>query len=632
MRIKALILQICPPLCYNNQRILSVIFFMDIIREKLRLLPDNPGVYIMLDKYSNIIYVGKARVLKNRVRQYFHSTPKPDKVMRMVENIADFNYIITKTERDALALENNLIKKYKPKYNILLKDDKTYPYIKVDLHDDFPAFYVTRKVKKDGARYYGPYMGGVSYKDILEIIQLTFQVRLCHTAIGEKPKRECLNYHIGRCLAPCAHKCTKADYAACVKKAVNFLEGNYKDAEALLKEKMMSAAAGENFELALDYRNKIEMLSKLEARRITSLSNFLDADIIAYTTNNLYSAINVLITRKGVMQGGTSYALEDANASDAEALSQFISQYYADRLPPSEIITESCLEDEKELLEAFFKEKYEKSVKITFAKQGVKAQLLQMAQENAREYLEKSIDKIRHKDDMTVNACKRLQSLLSLEAYPRRMECYDISNVSGVDKVGSMVVFVDGEAERSSYRRFRIKTVEGANDFASLQEVLTRRLSKLGTPEEERFPKPDLIIIDGGKGQLSAVKSIFDDMGVSGIELISLAKREEEVFTCNSEESVKIDHRDFALKMLQRIRDEAHRFAITYFRNLHSKRNLESVLSEIDGVGKKKRMALMEKFGTIDKIMSASEKELAETEGIGPALAKNIKEYFEEKL
>lgn len=632
MRIKALILQKCPPLCYNNQRILSVIFFMDIIREKLRLLPDNPGVYIMLDKYSNIIYVGKARVLKNRVRQYFHSTPKPDKVMRMVENIADFNYIITKTERDALALENNLIKKYKPKYNILLKDDKTYPYIKVDLHDDFPAFYVTRKVKKDGARYYGPYMGGVSYKDILEIIQLTFQVRLCHTAIGEKPKRECLNYHIGRCLAPCAHKCTKADYAACVKKAVNFLEGNYKDAEALLKEKMMSAAAGENFELALDYRSKIEMLSKLEARRITSLSNFLDADIIAYTTNNLYSAINVLITRKGVMQGGTSYALEDANASDAEALSQFISQYYADRLPPSEIITESCLEDEKELLEAFFKEKYEKSVKITFAKQGVKAQLLQMAQENAREYLEKSIDKIRHKDDMTVNACKRLQSLLSLEAYPRRMECYDISNVSGVDKVGSMVVFVDGEAERSSYRRFRIKTVEGANDFASLQEVLTRRLSKLGTPEEERFPKPDLIIIDGGKGQLSAVKSIFDDMGVSGIELISLAKREEEVFTCNSEESVKIDHRDFALKMLQRIRDEAHRFAITYFRNLHSKRNLESVLSEIDGVGKKKRMALMEKFGTIDKIMSASENELAETEGIGPALAKNIKEYFEEKL
>ena len=413
---------------------------------------------------------------------------------------------------------------------------------------------------------------------------------------------------------------------------MNFLDGNYKEGEEVLKERMLAAAAGENFELALDYRNKIEMLSRLEARRITSLSNFLDADIIAYTTNNLYSAVNVLITRKGVMQGGTSYALEDAHSSDSEALSQFISQYYANRLPPAEIITENCLEGERELLESFFKEKYDKSVKITFAKQGVKAQLLEMAQENAREYLEKSIDRIRHKDDMTVNACRRLQEILGLKKYPRRMECYDISNISGVDKVGSMVVFIDGEAERSSYRRFRIKTVEGANDFASLQEVLLRRLAKLGTDEEERFPRPDIIIIDGGKGQLSAVKKIFDEKGIEGIELISLAKREEEVFTLDRDDSVKIDHRDFALKMLQRLRDEAHRFAITYFRNLHSKRNLESVLSEIEGVGKKKRIALMTKFGTIDRIMGASVEELSSVEGIGEVLAKNIKDYFEEKL
>ncbi len=605
---------------------------MDIIKEKLKLLPDNPGVYIMLDKFSNVIYVGKARVLKNRVRQYFHSSPKPEKVIRMVENIADFNYIITKTERDALALENNLIKKYKPKYNILLKDDKSYPYIKVNLHDEYPAFSVTRKVRKDGARYYGPYMGGVSYKDVLEILQLTFRVRLCHTAIGAKPKRECLNFHIGRCIAPCAHKCTREEYGVCVKRAVNFLEGNYRDGEALLKEKMLSAAAGENFELALDYRNKLEMLSKLESRRITSLSNFLDADIIAYTTNNMYSAVNVLITRKGIMQGGTSYALEEAHSSDAEALSQFITQYYADRIPPSEIITEECLEDDRELIEEFFRDKYDKSVKITFAKQGVKAQLLSMAQENAREYLDKSVDRIRHKDDMTVNACLRLKEILGLATYPRRMECYDISNISGVDKVGSMVVFIDGEADRSSYRRFRIKTVEGANDFASLREVLRRRLSKLGTEEEERFPKPDLIIIDGGKGQLSAVKEIFDEMDIGGIDLISLAKREEEVFTLSREDSVKIDRRDYALKMLQRIRDESHRFAITYFRNLHSKRNLESVLSEIPGVGKKKRLALLNKFGTIDKIMSASEAELAGTDGIGPVLAATIKSYFEDKL
>ena len=255
-----------------------------------------------------------------------------------------------------------------------------------------------------------------------------------------------------------------------------------------------------------------------------------------------------------------------------------------------------------------------------------------MAEKNATEYLSKSIDKIKHKDDMTKNACQRLKDILGLKKYPKRMECYDISNISGVDKVGSMVVFIDGEADKSSYRRFKIKTVEGANDYASHQEMMRRRLAKLGTDEEPRFPKPDLIIIDGGKGQLSAVKEIFDEAGITDIELIALAEREEEVFTLYSEESIRIDHRDYALKMLQRIRDEAHRFAITYFRSLHSKRNLASVLQEIDGIGKKKRMALLERFGTIDKIMSASVEELCEVEGIGIELAKKIYAYFKEQI
>lgn len=605
---------------------------MNIIKEKLKLLPAAPGVYIMLDRFGNVIYVGKARVLKNRVRQYFHASLKQDKVERMVKNIADFNYIITESERDALALENNLIKKYKPKYNILLKDDKTYPYIRVNLHEEYPSFSVTRKVRKDGAKYYGPYMGGVNYKEILEVLQITFKIRLCYTSIGEKSKRECLNHHIGRCLAPCAHKCTKEDYAESVKRAVNFLEGDYKEAQTLIREKMLSAASSENFELALDYRNKLEMLSKIDARRITSLSGFIDADIIAYTTNNIYSAVNVLITRKGIMQGGTSYALEDALPSDAEALSQFIIQYYTDRIPPAEIITEESLGEEKYLLEDFFKEKFGRSIKIIFAKQGVKAQLLSMAHVNAREYLDKSIDKIKHKEDMTINACFRLKELLGLSKYPKRMECYDISNISGVDKVGSMVVFIDGERDRNSYRRFRIKTVEGADDFASLKELLRRRLAKLGTDEEYNFQKPDLIIIDGGKGQLSSVEEIFNEMGIADIDLISLAKREEEIFMPCREESIKLERRDYALKMLQRIRDEAHRFAITYFRKLHSKRNLESVLSEIPGIGKKKRLALLNKFGTIDKIMDASEETLASTEGIGPRLAAAVKNYFEDKL
>ena len=603
---------------------------MSELQEKLRLLPDNPGVYIMLDRDGVVIYVGKARVLKNRVRQYFHGSEKPEKVAAMVEHIADFYYIITASEIDALALENNLIKKYKPKYNILLKDDKTYPYIKAHTKEEFPRFSVTRRIKKKDGKYFGPFMGGIRCKDILDVAASVYNVRICETAIGAKPKKPCLAYHLGRCPAPCAHLCTKEEYAVRVKKAISFLDGNYEEAEGILKEKMLSFAADEEFELAMDYREKLSMLSKLKLKRITALNRNINADIIALKTNYLYSAVNILITRSGIMQGGSNFALEDASLSDADALTSFIVQYYSTHEIPEEIITaEYC---EKELLENFFAEHFDKKVEVVFAKAGVKKKLLDMAEKNAEEYLTKSIDKIRHKDDMTKNACERLKQILGLSRYPKRMECYDISNISGVDKVGSMVVFSDGEPDRTSYRRFRIRTVEGADDFASLQEVLRRRLKKLGTEEEDRFPKPDLIIIDGGKGQLSSVKEIFDEAGVSDIDLISLAKREEEVFTLSAPDSILIDKRDYSLKMLQRIRDEAHRFAITYFRSIHSKRNLASVLAEIEGVGKKKQVALMEKFGTIDKIMHASKEELAATPGIGPELAGRIRYYFEEKL
>ena len=602
---------------------------MSELQEKLKLLPENPGVYIMLDKDGVVIYVGKARVLKNRVRQYFHSSAKPEKVAAMVENIADFNYIITQTEIDALALENNLIKKYKPKYNILLKDDKTYPYIKVHTKEDFPKVTVTRKIKKDG-QYFGPFMGGVRCGEILDVIAAVYNVRTCSVAIGEKPKKPCLMHHLHRCGAPCAHLCTREDYAERIKKTLSFLDGNYEEAEEILREKMLRFAENEEFELAMEYREKLNMLSKLKLKRITSLNRALNADVIALKTNYLYSAVNVLVTRSGIMQGGSNFALEDGSFSETDALTAFIIQYYTNHELPDEIIVQDFCE--KELLESYFLEKFDKRVLIIPTKQGVKKRLLEMAEKNAQEYLSKSIDKIRHKNDMTKNACERLKTVLGLKKYPKRMECYDISNISGVDKVGSMVVFIDGEADKNSYRRFKIKTVEGANDYASHQEMMRRRLAKLGNEEEERFPRPDLIIIDGGKGQLSAVKEVFDEMGVEDIELISLAEREEEVFTLFSEESVRIDRRDYVLKLLQRIRDEAHRFAITYFRSLHSKRNLSSVLQEVDGIGKKKRIALMEKFGTLDKIMRASEAELCEVEGIGEELAQKIKRYFKENL
>lgn len=601
---------------------------MSEIQEKLKLLPDDPGVYIMLDRDGNVIYVGKARVLKNRVRQYFHSSLKTEKVAAMVANIADFYYIITKSEIDALSLENNLIKKYKPKYNILLKDDKTYPYIKVSVSEKFPSFTVTRKLKK-GSRYFGPYMGGVRVRDVLEIVNMAYGVRTCYTPVGEKPKKPCLNYHIHRCPAPCAHLISEEEYGERVKAAMRFLDGDEGNVEALLKEKMNAYAAAEEFELAIDCRNKLEMLSKIALKRITALNCDINADVIAYVSNKLYSAVNILITRRGIMQGASTFAVENAS-SDGEALTSFISQYYANHQLPDELIVQDFAESA--LLEEFFRQTYSKAVSVLTPKQGVRRQLLDMAENNAAEYLEKAIDRIRHKEDMTVNACLHLQEELGLSRYPRRMECYDISNISGVDKVGSMVVFIDGEADRSQYRRFRIKTVEGADDFASLREVLRRRLAKLGTEEEEHFPKPDLVIIDGGKGQLSAVKGIFDEACVSGIDLISLAKREEEVFTVGSREGILLDKRDYSLKMLQRIRDEAHRFAITFFRSIHSKRSLTSVLAEIPGVGKIKRRALIEKFGTIDRIMRASPKELAETEGIGDGLAAAIRKYFEEEL
>lgn len=597
----------------------------DVIREKLKMLPDSPGVYIMLDADGNVIYVGKARILKNRVRQYFHAGPKTDKVAAMVACIADFSWVITDSEIDALSLENNLIKKHKPKYNILLKDDKTYPYIRVSLTEKYPSFQLSRKLQK-GYRYFGPYMGGVRCRDVLEIVYMAFGVRICAVKIGEKARKPCLEHDVGKCGAPCAFLVGEEEYGRRVKEAVRFLSGDDCGVEELLKARMAEYAEREEFELAIGIRDRLDMLSRISQRRITALKRDISADVFAYASNKLYAAVAVMIIRGGIMQGARSFAVENASADD-EALYSFIAQYYANQNLPDEIILQDCCDPV--FLEGYLESAFERKVSVVIPKQGVKKQLVGMAEKNAAEYLEKVIDRIRHREDMTVNACVRLKELLHLSRYPRRMECYDISDISGTDKVGSMVVFIDGEPDRDSYRRFRIRTVEGADDFASLKEVLTRRLKKLGTAEETRFGKPDLIIIDGGRGQLSSARDIFTELGIEDIDLISLAKRKEEIFT-GGEAPVVLDKRDMALHVLQRIRDEAHRFAITYFRNIHSKNSLASVLAEIPGVGRVKGKALLEKFGTIGRIMEATEEELAATEGIGPALARTVKQYFEE--
>ena len=604
----------------------------EVLESKIKMLPTSPGVYVMLDSSGQIIYVGKAKVLKNRVKQYFYSTQKTEKVAAMVSNIADFYYIITESEIDALSLENNLIKKHKPRYNILLKDDKTYPYIKVDLKANFPTFTVTRKIKRDGARYFGPFMGGVNVKDTLEIINTAFMIRTCQTVINpEKPKRECLNYHIGKCLAPCAGKCTEKEYDERVRLALDFLGGDDEKVEEILKERMERCSEIEEFELALSYRDRLKMLDKIKLRRITALNRFVNADVIAVATNGVYAAINMLFIRSGRMQGGKNFAVSDAEEDNGERISSFITQYYASGVElPDEIMISAPVQD-AEALSGYFKKEFSKSVRIYVPERGDKRKLVEMAIENAEDYLEKEVDRIKHKDDMTTAACLKMKKLLSLKNVPKRIECYDISHISGVDKVGSMVVFTDGEADKTEYRRFRIKTVEGSDDFACLKEVLSRRISKLGTDEEEKFAKPDLIVIDGGKGQLSSVEEVFVAKGITDIDLISLAKKEEEIFTLSSPEPIVLPRRDYCLRLLQRLRDEAHRFAITYHRHTHEKTNLQSELTKIEGIGEKKRKALIDKFGSLENIKRASKEELKETEGIGDKQADAVIAYFHEK-
>ena len=597
---------------------------MGVLEDKLKLLPSNPGVYVMLDKDGVVIYVGKAKNLKNRVRQYFFNSVKTKKVMAMVSNVADFYYVIAPSEIDALSLENNLIKKHKPRYNILLKDDKTYPYLRVDLKENFPVFKVVRRIKKDGAKYFGPYMGGVNVNSVLETLNLLYGIRPCVKILNaNKTVKPCLNYHIAKCSAPCAGLITQEEYKDRVKSAISFLSGDVENAEQILTDKMTAFADNEQFEIALKYKNAILGLEKLKLKRLTSLNKFLSADVIAYASNGIYSTINMLFIRQGRMLGSKNFSFESGALSDEQALSEFISRYYNSSVEiPDEIVLGVELSDEKSLKE-YIKTVTGKNVEIVPTKMGVRRQLVDMATVNATEHLETAVDKIRHKDDMTVLACKKLKEVLNLKNFPHRMECYDISNISGVDKVGSMVVFTDGTADKNEYRRFKIKTFEGADDFRSLQEVLTRRLQKLSA-EPEKFPKPDLMIIDGGKGQLSSVKEVLDKFSVTDIDLISLAERDEEIFVPKKSEPIVLNKSDYVLRLLQRIRDEAHRFAVTYHRTLRGKRALSSVLDKVNGLGKIKRQKLIEEFGDLNGIIFATKEQLKKVDGIGDALAEQI--------
>lgn len=596
---------------------------MSVISDKLATLPEKSGVYIMLDEYDNVLYVGKAKILKNRVRQYFHKSVKNDKTMALVDKIKDFRYIITPNEYEALILENNLIKEYNPPYNILLKDDKTYPYIRINVKEKYPRIEVCYKLRSDGAKYFGPYMLGISVRDIMEVIEAVFPLRTCRNM----PKKECLNYHLKKCLAPCVGKVTPEEYGKVVKDVIKFLNGDDAFVSELIANKMTKFAEMEEFELALHYRNVSEILEKLVRKQTIPFKQDVNIDVFTFATNGMYSVVNCFAVRGGKFLGGDNYPYYEVEKSNC--LASFIMQYY-EKNPVlcSEIIVGEELEFKAELAD-YLSEKAGKKINITTPTGGIRRQLVEMGETNCAEYLSRQLEHFNKYQEMTKGAVAQLMESLSLPCLPRRMECYDVSHISGTNKVASMVVFIDGEKSSKNYRHFKIRTVQGNNDFASMYEALSRRLAKIGKSEDLSFnAKPDLIVIDGGKGQLTYALKAAEDAGVD-VNFISLAKREEEVFLPGREDSVILSRNSLALKLIIRIRDEAHRFAITHHRNLRQKQMTETELTKIPGIGKEKAKILLGAFKKIEAVAAATEEELAAVKGISKKDAEQIKKYYE---
>ena len=599
----------------------------------LKDLPHSSGVYIMYGASGQILYVGKAKDLFKRVHQYFgNKANRTEKVLKLVAKVDDIKYIITRSEVEALVLENNLIKKHKPPYNILLKDDKSYPFVKIDVKADFPRVEVVRKLKSDGSKYFGPYMIGITAKEITDLINSAFCLRDCKLDMKRIPAghRPCLNYHIKRCYAPCAGKITKEEYGAIIKEVIAFLSGNDKSVAKLLTDKMNEAAEREEYELALNYRQKLQVLDKLVRRQVGALPKDFDLDVFAIESNGLNTVVALLFVRAGKVVGGDKFVVNDYGLSDTITLSNFVMRFYdGDVLAPDEAVLSVDIED-ADILQQYLSEKFGKKINVITPRQGVRRQLCDMASSNARDYLEKSLSIKERQDNMTIGAVMQLAEYLHLERMPARMECYDISHISGTNKVASMVVFTNGEPDKAAYRKFRIKTVEGNDDFASLQETLTRRLTELkeGSEDDSLGARPDLIVIDGGKGQLSSVMEIVTALGVTDIPFISLAKREEEVFLPGQSEPVILPRNSYALKLLQRIRDEAHRFAITFHRQLRKKSQTVSELLSVPGVGEGRVKALYKHFGTVAAIKSASVEQLAAVKGMNLPAAQAVYKHF----
>jgi excinuclease ABC subunit C len=638
------------------------------VQQTLDTLPVKPGVYLMKSEAGDIIYVGKAVNLRSRVRSYFHNNAFDPKVIHLVHHVAAIEFIVTDTELEALVLENNLIKKHRPKYNIRLKDAKTYPYIKVTWQDAYPKVFLTRRMEDDGARYFGPFTAVWAVHETLDTLRKVFPYLTCDRVITGTDKRACLYYDIGLCLAPCIGAVNRDEYRAMIDRLSQFLQGHNEEITQIIRDKLEQAATNLEFERAAALRDQLEAIARITEHQKVVSPVMVDQDVIAFAKDDGNACVQVFFIRAGKLLGREYFMLEGTdNANADDVLSSFIQQFYdqAAYVPPEILLPEMI--DEAQIIESWLKHNKGATTTLRVPHNGNGGrELLNLAEENARITLETIkaqwlADKTRH-----MQAVEELQQVLEMDSPPLRMECYDISNIQGTNSVGAMVVFENGAAKKSDYRKFKIKTVEGADDFASLQEMLRRRFKRYhdirraesGASEwrdsanpkpPARTPKPkvplskgirtaerkndeswarmpDLVIIDGGKGQLHAAEEVFREMGIEGVRLISLAKREEEIFVPGRPDPVHLPRNSPGLQLLQRIRDEAHRFGITYHRSLRSKHGLASQLDSIPGIGPRRRRALLERFGSLDAIRDAPVEDLMQVDGMTRAAAQKLKD------
>lgn len=600
--------------------------FSDSIKNALAVLPDKPGVYLMHDAEGKVIYVGKAVVLKNRVRSYFRNlashTPK---VKAMVAKIAEIETIITSSEVEALILECNLIKKYRPRYNISLKDDKSYPYLKVTMQEDFPRLHMTRRLSRDGAKYYGPYADAGAMYATMKLLKTMFPLRTCRKM---NPDRPCLNYHIKRCLAPCAGYVSKEEYGKMIKSVCMVLDGRTTELERDLKQRMQEAAEEYAFEEAARLRDQLQAVERLNESQKAVTNNGGDMDVIGFAQDMTGNCLQIFFVRKGKLIGRDNFFLQDGGEEPQEVLTAFLKQYYNEAtFIPREIVLPQLPEvEEQQVIELWLRQKAERKVELIQPQRGVKRELLQLANDNALKLLQERLRKgsLSLKNDE--QAAEELQQALGLEHSLERMDCFDISHTQGSETVASMVVFRKGSISKKDYRKYKIVSAEGKpDDFKSMQEVVYRRY-------KDYEDLPNLVVIDGGKGQLSSALEVIRGLGLADLPVVGLAKREEEIFIPHQSTSILLDRDSAALHLIQRIRDEAHRFAITFHRKLRGKRNLVSVLDHVEGIGPKRRQALWKAFKTLDAMKAASVEELAAVEGMNSTAAQTLYDFFRLEL